>query len=688
MERRDRRDHLPGQVSTAADFSTGIVVDDSTLTTASKALNPLTNNTVYYWRINAKNAGGTSAWSTSSGFTTIVAAPGVPVLSAPADNATGIAVSPTVTWNAVTGAATYRVQVSTTSDFSTGIVVDDSTLTTASKAVGTLSNGTKYYWRVDAKNAGGASSWASSSFTTIVKFAFSISATNGTVTPNPAVSPYDSGTVVTLTPVSATGYQFAGWSGDLTGTANPATITMNSAKTVTASFAINTFNITASTGANGTISPNGAKLVNYGATQAYTISPATGYHVADVLVDGSSVGAVTSYSFTNVMATHTISATFAINTYTLTVSPGTGGTITVPSSSQVTVNYGAQTTITASPSTGYKFVNWTVTSGTGATIASPTSASTTVSLSAGPATVTANFQALTCSWTGVNDFSVTHNTPFSIATGGDTVDVGLQKAGVSQSTDDGTTWPAYGGTFGPGTNYVTAVAQYGNLTLAGTNGFIYPPGGIYASTDNGNTWIADTFSSANPAAVNVFYKTGATIYAGTSFGILVSTDNGTSWLSEQAYTSLTGSVSGIMVVGTGIYASDNGTLYYRLLNGYNWSSVSGAPSGIISLFMCGGTLFAGTNSGISMHDNSTGNWIAASNSGLATGVVGYAVSGNEIFAGTGSNGVYVSTDNGAHWIAVNGGLPSGGSTGVAGIASNSKSVFIISDKVVYESPLP
>ncbi len=347
------------QVSTASDFSTGIVVDDSTLTTASKALSSLANSTVYYWHVNAKNAGGTSAWSTASSFTTIVAPPGVPVLSAPANNATGITVSPTLTWNAVTGAATYRVQVSTASDFSTGIVVDDSTLTAASKAVGTLSNATKYYWRVNAKNAGGTSSWASSSFTTIVKFALSITATNGTVTPNPAGSPYDSGTAVSLTPASATGYQFTGWSGDLTGTANPGSITMNSAKSITANF---------------------AKI-----------------------------------------------------TYQLTVSPGAGGSITAPSTPTVTVNYGDQTTITATPSTGYKFVNWTVTAGTGATIASPTSASTTVSLTSGPATVTANFQALACSWTGVNDFSITHNTPFSIATCGDTVDVGLQKNGVSQS---------------------------------------------------------------------------------------------------------------------------------------------------------------------------------------------------------------------------------------------------------------
>ncbi|MCX6345913.1 MAG: hypothetical protein NT018_12725, partial [Armatimonadetes bacterium] len=69
--------------------------------------------------------------------------------------------------------------------------------------------------------------------------------------------------------------------------------------------------ITASAGAGGSISPNGAVSVNYGANQAFTIAPNAGYVVADVTVDGSSVGAVTSYLFSIVTVNHTISATFA-----------------------------------------------------------------------------------------------------------------------------------------------------------------------------------------------------------------------------------------------------------------------------------------------------------------------------------------------------------------------------------------
>jgi vibriolysin len=58
----------------------------------------------------------------------------------------------------------------------------------------------------------------------------------GTVDLNPAGGTYDDGTVVQLTATADTGWQFDGWSGDLTGTTNPDTITMNAHKTVTATF--------------------------------------------------------------------------------------------------------------------------------------------------------------------------------------------------------------------------------------------------------------------------------------------------------------------------------------------------------------------------------------------------------------------------------------------------------------------
>jgi hypothetical protein len=89
-----------------------------------------------------------------------------------------------------------------------------------------------------------------------------------------------------------------------------------------------TFTITASAGAGGSISPSGAVNVTQGANQSFTITPASCFHIADVLVDGGSIGAVAGHTFTNVQANHTIAASFAPDgPYKLSSSAGPGGTI-------------------------------------------------------------------------------------------------------------------------------------------------------------------------------------------------------------------------------------------------------------------------------------------------------------------------------------------------------------------------
>jgi parallel beta-helix repeat protein len=77
-----------------------------------------------------------------------------------------------------------------------------------------------------------------------------------------------------------------------------------------------TYTITASAGSNGSISPTGPVTVNQGANQTFTITPNSGYSVSSVTVDGTNVGAVSTYTFSNVQANHTISATFSTTTST------------------------------------------------------------------------------------------------------------------------------------------------------------------------------------------------------------------------------------------------------------------------------------------------------------------------------------------------------------------------------------
>lgn len=73
-----------------------------------------------------------------------------------------------------------------------------------------------------------------------------------------------------------------------------------------------TYTITASAGAGGTISPSGSTVVCAEADKTYTITPNVGYGIQGVTADGVSKGAVSTYTFSDIIANHTIAATFYV----------------------------------------------------------------------------------------------------------------------------------------------------------------------------------------------------------------------------------------------------------------------------------------------------------------------------------------------------------------------------------------
>jgi hypothetical protein len=85
--------------------------------------------------------------------------PAPPVLTNPANGASGVPVNPTLGWLSSAGATSYHIQVSTNSQFSS-IVSDQSGVVTTSAQVSGLNPNIQYYWRVAATNAVGSSSFA------------------------------------------------------------------------------------------------------------------------------------------------------------------------------------------------------------------------------------------------------------------------------------------------------------------------------------------------------------------------------------------------------------------------------------------------------------------------------------------------------------------------------------------------
>ncbi|MFZ2188856.1 MAG: InlB B-repeat-containing protein [Candidatus Moraniibacteriota bacterium] len=159
------------------------------------------------------------------------------------------------------------------------------------------------------------------------------------------------GTAVSAVP--NTGYHFVDWSDSSTD--NPRTDTnVTGDITVTANFAINSYTLTYSADANGTITGTTPQTVNHGAAgTAVSAVPNSNYH----FVNWSDSSTDNPRTDTNVTGNLTVTANFAINAYTLTYHPGTGGTIS--GTSPQTVIYGGNgTEVIAIPNPGWHFVSW------------------------------------------------------------------------------------------------------------------------------------------------------------------------------------------------------------------------------------------------------------------------------------------------------------------------------------------
>jgi uncharacterized repeat protein (TIGR02543 family) len=189
--------------------------------------------------------------------------------------------------------------------------------------------------------------------------------TGGTITPGTGVKLF--GATETYTATAGTGYRLVNWTvgGVNVGSANPYVLSnITSNKTISALFVLDTFTITVnqpSTG--GSISPT-TRVKNYGSSETFTATAATGYHLLNWVIDGVNAGAGTTKVISNITADKTISAVFEIDTFTITVNQSTGGTI---SPTTVVKNYGSTETFTATAATGYDFVQWTVNGVAGST---------------------------------------------------------------------------------------------------------------------------------------------------------------------------------------------------------------------------------------------------------------------------------------------------------------------------------
>ena len=175
----------------------------------------------------------------------------------------------------------------------------------------------------------------------------------GTITLDPPDGTYNSGTSVTLAATPDAGWRFDHWTGDLSGNANPATISMDADKSVTAFF-IQQFTLTTSVTGQGEVSldsPGGA--YDSGAPVSATATPASGWRFDHW--DGDLSGTTNPATLT-MDADKNVSAVF-IQQFTLTTSVTGQGSVSLDPAGG-TYDTGASVMLTATPASGWSFDYW------------------------------------------------------------------------------------------------------------------------------------------------------------------------------------------------------------------------------------------------------------------------------------------------------------------------------------------
>ena len=191
--------------------------------------------------------------------------------------------------------------------------------------------------------------------------------TGGSVNPSSESVNWNSANIGTSATPS-TGYSFVNYtitSGTCSGTFNNSTGICSSVReimTIRANFTINTYTVTYA-GNGGTCIPT-SRTVNYNTTSAAPSCSRTGYTASSFSRTSGSGGTLNTSTgeVTNVTGNQTITANWTINQYTVSYTASTGGSVN-PSSESVNWNL-ANIGTSATPSTGYSFVNYTIESGT------------------------------------------------------------------------------------------------------------------------------------------------------------------------------------------------------------------------------------------------------------------------------------------------------------------------------------
>ncbi len=221
--------------------------------------------------------------------------------------------------------------------------------------------------------------------------------------------------------------------------------------------------------------------------------------------------------------------------------------------------------------------------------------------------------------------------------------------GVYASTDDGNTW--YSLNSGIETERINAITSINDILLAGTS-----ENGVYHSTDGGQTWLPASNYNVGVNITCMIVK-DQYVFAGISDGLLRSSDNGITWEELNFFNFTT--PRAMCVAGDKLIAGSSNNSYASTDNGETWSpiqSLTGAH--VFSLYSEADTVIAGARNEI-YRSIDQGNTFFPIEVPFDIDIVNmYSITSIDqtLFMATSYDGVYKSTDNGLNWSSTNDGM--------------------------------
>jgi photosystem II stability/assembly factor-like uncharacterized protein len=250
--------------------------------------------------------------------------------------------------------------------------------------------------------------------------------------------------------------------------------------------------------------------------------------------------------------------------------------------------------------------------------------------------------------------------------------------GFYRSTDRGLTWQVLQPYFIP-----ACMMPFGKYLYASSNGQ-----GVIRSIDEGQTW-----SSVNDGLVTHYVLSlandGTDIFAANDgAGVCILDTNLTKWhMVSNGLPNSNGyeSIYSIMAKGDTLFAGTNWLgIIHSTDNGNSWyfGSNEMLSNIIYALINVGGTVFAGTNNGLFLSTDNGANWSNIKGGLPDTSIMGFLAYDNYIMTYTKAKGIYLSNDQGNSWIPANNGLTN---ENVHALIRINSSIFAGTDKGIYES---